>query len=381
MESLKKNFRIAQILASAFMGSASKKDIQELDKWKEEGCHETLSRHILAAENYKANQSKRNMFNADSAWKQISDKVNPQPSFSRRTLLFAAASVLLVISFASYFLYQYWNNQQEILPGTTGAVIILANGESYEISPNTYAELHLPQPYFSLSKEGIVYTKAASASGHDMQNTLFTQKGMEYRITLSDGSKIHLNAESQLTYPVCFDTDERIVQLKGEAYFEIATDTLHPFIVQTSTEKIRVTGTTFNVRAYSDERQHEITLIKGGVTVDCRNKTYALVPNDNFTYNQDEDECHVKQVNADLYTSWNAGAFIFKNVTLENVMSYLSKWYGFNYSFADENAKQVSIGAYLNRYQTMTPILKMIEKLNLVNIKKEGNNLTISTQR
>ena len=201
---------------------------------------------------------------------------------------------------------------------------------------------------------------------------------MECLITLSDGTRVHLNAETRLTYPVCFSSKERIVQIEGEAYFDVAPDKEHPFIVKTSHTSIRVTGTSFNVRAYADEDTESTTLISGTVRINSGNEEFELVPNQHYTYNKNTGTNTVANVNTDLYTSWESGSFIFLNVPLENVMSYLSKWYGFQYSIEDEAAKQVRIGAYLNRYANMNPIIDMITELNLVNIKQREGILHIS---
>ena len=177
---------------------------------------------------------------------------------------------------------------------------------------------------------------------------------------------------------ICFSSKERIVQIEGEAYFDVAPDKEHPFIVKTSHTSIRVTGTSFNVRAYADEDTESTTLISGTVRINSGNEEFELVPNQHYTYNKNTGTNTVANVNTDLYTSWESGSFIFLNVPLENVMSYLSKWYGFQYSFEDEAAKQVRIGAYLNRYANMNPIIDMITELNLVNIKQREGILHIS---
>ena len=207
---------------------------------------------------------------------------------------------------------------------------------------------------------------------------IYFHHGMECHITLSDGTKVHLNAESQLIYPVCFSNEQRIVQIKGEAYFDVAPDSEHPFIVQTPYTSIQVTGTTFNVRAYPDENIESTTLINGSIKIKSKNEDFELTPNQHFIFDKNSKRNTVTNVNTELYTSWESGSFIFKNIPLESVMSYLSKWYGFKYTFEDDAVKQVKIGAYLNRYANMNPIIDMIKELNLVDIKQREGVLHIS---
>ena len=167
-------------------------------------------------------------------------------------------------------------------------------------------------------------------------------------------------------------------KVEGEAYFDVAPDKAHPFIVQTPHTSIRVTGTSFNVRAYADEEVESTTLISGAIEISSENEDYELIPNQHFVYDKNSRESTVSNVNTELYTSWESGSFIFMNVPLENVMSYLSKWYGFTYTFEDDAARQVQIGAYLNRYANMNPIIDMIMELNMVDIKQREGILHIS---
>ena len=209
-------------------------------------------------------------------------------------------------------------------------------------------------------------------------NKIVVPPGQRANLTLSDGTNVWLNACSEMTYPASFSEDIRRVSLKGEAYFDVAPDKAHPFIVQTPHTSIRVTGTSFNVRAYADEEVESTTLISGAIEISSENEDYELIPNQHFVYDKNSRESTVSNVNTELYTSWESGSFIFMNVPLENVMSYLSKWYGFTYTFEDDAARQVQIGAYLNRYANMNPIIDMIMELNMVDIKQREGILHIS---
>lgn len=148
--------------------------------------------------------------------------------------------------------------------------------------------------------------------------------------------------------------------------------------MQTPHTSIRVTGTSFNVRAYADEEVESTTLVSGAIEISSENKDYELIPNQHFVYDKNSRRSTVSNVNTELYTSWESGSFIFINVPLQNVMSYLSKWYGFKYTFEDDAARQVQIGAYLNRYANMNPIINMIMELNMVDIKQREGILHIS---
>jgi transmembrane sensor len=383
MNSFKEKFKIAKILASLFTHSSTPEEEKNYRAWLDEKPeHQKIADRILNKEAYEENNRLIKSFPSQKAWEKVYPLLGGNQSgtvFSWKKSLKYAALIILLLVPASYFIYHWISEEtiRDITPGTLGGELILSDGKSFNLSDNNLPENAVRA--FVIDSKGINYQIPANKPQvKEIQNTLRTLQGMECLITLSDGTRVHLNAETRLTYPVCFSSKERIVQIEGEAYFDVAPDKEHPFIVKTSHTSIRVTGTSFNVRAYADEDTESTTLISGTVRINSGNEAFELVPNQHYTYNKNTGTNTVANVNTDLYTSWESGSFIFLNVPLENVMSYLSKWYGFQYSFEDEAAKQVRIGAYLNRYANMNPIIDMITELNLVNIKQREGILHIS---
>ncbi len=383
MNSFKEKFKIAKILASLFTHSSTPEEEKNYHAWLDENPeHQKIADRILNKETYEENSRLIKSFSSQKAWEKVYPLLGNNQSrmvFSWKRSLKYAALILLLIIPTSFLIYNWAIGEQigEITPGTHGGELTLSNGNTFNLFENVLPEG--ATEVFIIDSKGINYqTPANKPKVKEIKNTLRTLHGMECHIVLSDGTKVHLNAESQLTYPICFSDKERIVQVEGEAYFDVAPDKEHPFIVQTPHTSIRVTGTSFNVRAYADEEIESTTLISGGVKISSGNEVFELIPDQHYTYNKKTNTNTVTNVNTELYTSWESGSFIFLNVPLENVMSYLSKWYGFKYTFEDETAKQVRIGASLNRYKNMNPIIDMITELNLVNIKQREGILHIS---
>lgn len=383
MNSFKEKFKIAKILASLFTHSSTPEEEKNYRAWLDENPeHQKIADRILNKETYEENSRLIKSFSSQKAWEKVYPLLGGNQSgtvFSWKRSLKYAALILLLIIPASFLIYNWTVGEQigEITPGTRGGEITLSNGNTLRIPDGIFPEG--ATEVFVIDSKGINYqTPANKPQVKEIKNTLRTLHGMECHIVLSDGTKVHLNAESQLTYPICFNSKERIVQVEGEAYFDVAPDKEHPFIIKTSHTSIQVTGTSFNVRAYADEEIESTTLISGSVKISSGNEVFELIPNQYYTYNKKTNTNTVTNVNTELYTSWESGSFIFLNVPLENVMSYLSKWYGFKYIFEDETAKQVRIGASLNRYENMNPIIDMITELNLVNIKQREGILHIS---
>ena len=204
-----------------------------------------------------------------------------------------------------------------------------------------------------------------------------TLTGMEYTLTLSDGTQVYLNAESRLKYPVVFRGAERVVELSGEAYFKVSKDALRPFIVEMNGVNVRVLGTSFNVRSYADEGQVVTTLVEGKVKVNDQD----IVPGEQAVYSKNDGSTTVRQVEVEQYVAWQEGTFVFRNERLENIMKTLGRWYGVEFHFLDERAKEIRIGARFGRYDDMQPIIDMIKKTNLVEVLQTNRCLYISEKK
>lgn len=383
MNSFRDKFKIAKVLASLFTHSATPDEEKAYRVWLDESPeHRKMAERILNQETYEKNNLLLRDFPSQQAWEKIYPLLGEEKPVRRfswgRSLKYAALILLLLLP-ASYLIYNWVGEEpiDVIAPGVSGGEVVLSNGNTLRIPDGALPEG--ATEIFIIDSKGINYhTPDNKPQVKEFKNTLRTLQGMECSITLSDGTKVHLNAESQLTYPVCFSSKERIVQIEGEAYFDVAPDKEHPFIVQMLHGSVRVTGTSFNVRAYPDEKTECITLISGSVTISSEDKEFSLIPGQHYIFDKTSGKESVTDVNTELYTSWQSGSFVFLNVPLEDIMSYLSKWYGCKYVFNDEAAKNVKIGGYLNRYKNMNPIINMIKGTNHVDIKQQDGVLHIS---
>ena len=288
MNSFKEKFKIAKILASLFTHSSTPEEEKNYRAWLDENPeHQKIADRILNKETYEENSRLIKSFSSQKAWEKVYPLLGGNQSgtvFSWKKSLKYAALILLLLVPASYFIY-HWISEEtisDITPGTLGGELILSDGKSFNLSDNNLPENAVRA--FVIDSKGINYQIPANKPQvKEIQNTLRTLQGMECLITLSDGTRVHLNAETRLTYPVCFSSKERIVQIEGEAYFDVAPDKEHPFIVKTSHTSIRVTGTSFNVRAYADEDTESTTLISGTVRINTGNEQIEKHPKQHYT--------------------------------------------------------------------------------------------------
>ena len=192
-------------------------------------------------------------------------------------------------------------------------------------------------------------------------NVLRIPKGGEFKLQLADGTRVYLNSATDLRYPVAFTGPERRVYLKGEAYFEVAKDAEHPFIVVTDDVQVRVYGTSFNVNTLGADGVRTV-LVEGkvGIRGQDSDREYVLKPNELAFYDRDTRDMKIETVDPDLYTLWRKGIFVFERETLENIMNTLSLWYDMEVFFQSESAKKLHFSGHMKRYEQIEDILHAI---------------------
>ena len=192
-------------------------------------------------------------------------------------------------------------------------------------------------------------------------NVLRIPKGGEFKLQLADGTQVYLNSATDLRYPVAFTGSERRVYLKGEAYFEVAKDAEHPFIVVTDDVQVRVYGTSFNVNTLGADGVRTV-LVEGkvGIRGQDLDREYVLKPNELAFYDRNSRDMKIETVDPDLYTLWRKGIFVFERETLENIMNTLSLWYDMEVFFQSESAKQLHFSGHMKRYEQIEDILHAI---------------------
>lgn len=192
-------------------------------------------------------------------------------------------------------------------------------------------------------------------------NVLRIPKGGEFKLQLADGTRVYLNSATDLRYPVAFTGSERRVYLKGEAYFEVAKDAEHPFIVVTDDVQVRVYGTSFNVNTLGADGVRTV-LVEGkvGIRGQDLDREYVLKPNELAFYDWNSRDMKIETVDPDLYTLWRKGIFVFERETLENIMNILSLWYDMEVFFQSESAKKLHFSGHMKRYEQIEDILHAI---------------------
>lgn len=219
--------------------------------------------------------------------------------------------------------------------------------------------------------------------GYKKQNcqliTLENPLGMKSSVVLPDGSKVTLNAGSRLSYPSAFIGKERKVDIKGEAYFEVTHDTGHPFIVNTDGIQVRVLGTKFNVKAYEDENNIEVTLTEGSVLVGVNNSKLSLQlePAQQVRFNKIRKNLLKLDVNLNNYTTWKDGKFYFNGITFANIARQLERKFNVHIQIDSEKLKNTVFTGDFVRGENLEQILRIITMDKRIKYQIEGDQVYI----
>ncbi len=307
----------------------------------------------------------------------------------RNTQIIAITSIAASILFFAYFqFFQTENAQnpkkeqiaQSIVPGSTKAILVLSDGTEHDLTTGKNSIIATDGTEIKNTGTALEYSATGNKSTETRYNTLKIPRGGEYFLVLSDSTKVWLNSETTLKFPVQFANDIRSVELTGEAYFEVTKNKNLPFVVNSGNQSVKVLGTHFNVSSYEDSQNTYTTLLEGKVEVSLVSNPEAKVilkPNEQSTLSQADNKIQKQTVDASQYVAWKDGRFVFQNQTLQEIMKTLSKWYNVNVVFDRDELKKVKFTGNLERYANFSDILEKIERTNEVKFEIEKNLITI----
>lgn len=317
----------------------------------------------------------------------------------------ASIAAMLLVA-ASVFVYFYSDDrarspateasmaaaEQPVLPGGNKAMLTLADGRVIALDDIAEGSV-VEQDGFRIVKtnDGQILYEPVDA-GPTMEityNTVNTPKGGEYRLVLPDGTKVWLNAASSLRYPVQFSGKERLVDLTGEAYFEVShvkkRDGRVPFVVRTAQQEVEVLGTHFNIKAYPEEAATKTTLLEGSVRVSLNGAHYQpsvssiLKPNQQATIAKGSQHISLATVDPINAVAWKDGNFAFHDNTIVEVMNTIARWYDVEVEYEGDAVKNKLFGGTISKFESFEKLLKTIELTGTVKFKIDGRRVIVMT--
>ncbi len=201
--------------------------------------------------------------------------------------------------------------------------------------------------------------------------------GQRVQLTLSDGTNVWLNSNSRLSFPRIFDKKRREVTLDGEGYFEVTKSADHPFVVNTEDYEVKVLGTTFNVKSYSETGNFSTSLISGSVEVSDKVGTQTLRMRPNETVSKRGNLLYKSPSNQDNEYSWREGIYNFQNKSYEEVFGELATYYGMELQLRNEHIGEYRCTGKFRMIDGIDYTLEVLQKYKHFQYKREGNALII----
>lgn len=380
---------ISHLLYHLIIGDISDAGRRDLADWAAENEYNRRVLERLQDKDYLQREYRRiRAVDPRRAMKDMESRIAAPQPFIRRpwrrvrtiTLSVAGLAAAIVLLFGFYTYYQKLTPEKskaivaqvassKITHGSTQAVLTLENGDT----------LHLG----SSAKDNA----AKMAEGHSVFSgghaklSVSTPRGGEFKITLEDGTEVWLNAETQLRYPERFGDGERRVAVTGEAFFKVAKDSRRPFYVETAGQVVRVYGTEFNVHAYPEDKSVATTLVEGSIALQAASgngSQLMLMPGHQALFDKQSHEASVKSVDTEVVTSWRSGSFVFENQNLGDIMQTLSRWYDFDYKFADASLAHTEFMGSIPRYGEFADVVEILETSGGLKFRIKGRTVIIS---
>ena len=309
--------------------------------------------------------------------------------FRKRVWYSTAAAVLVLLSAGLFYFNRSTDPvivkteiprfKNDITPGNNKAILTLDDGSKIDLD-DAKTGILASESNIDIKKTGagqLEYTAAAQSTKTVKYNILSTPMGGEYQLILPDGSKVWLNSASTLRFPTAFVGSERVVELKGEAYFEVAKNSKMPFLVRTNNAMdIKVLGTQFNVMAYDDEKNINTTLIEGSVEVLKGSGKTMLKPGQEAVLNKGSGNIKVSAADLEQAIAWKNGYFIFSNENIESIMRKVSRWYNVDVIYQGNLSNKDFVGT-ISRNKNISELLKMLELTGAVNFSIDGRRITV----
>ena len=359
---------------------------EEVTAWLKEKNHVELLDEIAAIRQKLSGQSYGE--NGEEEFLHLEKSIYDQKS-RRMTLRWsiAASIILLVGLFVGRTINGVWDMHEEqelaknvMQPGTSKAILMMADGKEVVLEQGQNLNILLNERVrVATSNRGIVYEEHGKGVVTEEYNKLTTPIGGEYSLVLSDGTKVFLNADSELKYPVEFSDGKRIVDLKGEAYFEVHKDSLRPFVVRVNGAEVTVLGTSFNVNTYGDDGQIYTTLVNGAVRVSSvkNGQAEVLKPGMQSVMDVQSGQLTVREVDVEPYVAWREGRFVFRAMTLDLIMRQLQRWYDFEVFYQNPELKDYEFRGVIKRDMDLDKVLSVIKVTTNVDFEVKGKVITI----
>ncbi len=365
-----RNFEyLSSLILKYLKNEITDKEQQILNEWLEESPdNKSLLESFRQTANVEQDIDQLRSVDVNAQWERFNANIgHDQPKKLRLAKWWprVAAVLLVASSITAYFYYAKHQSVSseavlayDINPGSERAILQLADGAVVNLGRYQKHSDHDQAQGFDVKEGTLYFTANHTKSGQTSHHALRTPRAGEYKVVLPDGTKVWLNASSYLSFPQNFDGNERRVQLKGEAYFEVAHQPSKPFIVSFNDTEVKVLGTHFNINTYGNTSK--TTLLEGSVSISEAGHQTLLKPGQEALIEQGEIEVQKTEVYKSI--AWKEGVFYFKEDNIKEIFDQISRWYDVEIVYQGKPSQQAITGN-IRRQATLNQVLEMLGAL------------------
>lgn len=316
---------------------------------------------------------------------RIKSHATKRKSLLKRRVLWISTGVAASVLLALFVVFNYIDTSksnllsqvaEDIDPGVWQAELIISDGSKVLLSDNM--EINDQGTIVkNESEKGLSYGEVEEENETVTYHTINVPLGQEFAVALSDGTNVHLNSGSSLTYPVPFSKEKREVTFHGEGYFDVKSSSV-PFVVNSMPFDIEVLGTAFNFSTYENDQHAVATLVNGSILIKREEgKTHKLEPGHQYLFNKESGKSYDYEVDTDIYTSWVRGEFKFRDMRLEVIMKRLSRWYNCDVIYEKPFLKELRFSGSAEKTRPLSYALDMIEHVTDIEFVIEDNKVIV----
>ena len=341
--------------------------------------------HIL--ESIPQNQYQLTFVEEENLWDniQLKNKLNSKNRQRTRIIYYSSVAASFALILLSTILYAINNSNHSNLSALEKIEKPLIESQNVELILSDQQVLAITEDKSELkyNKEGLLKVNSKTVDSKDTSNDdkslaynqLIVPSGKRSTLNLSDGSKIWVNANSRVVYPVVFEQSKREIYVEGEVFLEVSPDKNRPFIVKTKTLDVNVLGTSFNVSAYENQSRTSVVLVTGSVNIKTKkNQTEKLKPNEMYQYA--DGRGRLRKVNVQNYISWKDGAYIFEKENFVTILNKLGSYYG-KEIVIDKALVGVYCSGTLNLKDDITMLLNGLKNVVSFTYQINGNQINV----
>lgn len=381
------NLRVSELLARKVLGEITDEELLELEQWRSISmANQQFYQKFMQQAGLNKRLEQADELETEYYLNELMDRIQidghqPVRKIYSWKKYAAILTIPLLVGAAFYFIgKQKTEPNKEVIAAASKkeSGIILFTSDGKKVSLDKVKKVDNGAIVSENNDQELVYANDGVATGQI--HTIVVPAQRDFKIVLSDGSTVWLNAGTTFSYPATFSGKNREVTLDGEAFFEVKHNEKQPFLVRTNGIAVEDLGTSFNIKSYKNDYKILTTLVSGKAKVVSdadATKSAMLTPGYQSAYYSSNGQMNVKAIDVEPVIAWKEGKFVFERQRLGDIMNDISRWYGLEINFANEELKKLEFSGTIDKDEPQDKIFHVLESTGKVKFRINENKINV----